>query len=239
MKVTFLLLATALNTILAQQNKAECLAMRYTDEQLEAVGDEGCAQAAAQLEAVWLPSCGDSPFLLVDTCDDYIDAMVQMCAVLCPVDKCEACGRNPDPPPAPAPPPPPPAPSSPPVPSGMTECTDDGATLKTYMSPKPDCSGDPSFEDSVKFDECRESGSGGSFKLASCGDGVAEFEVFTSNDCTGAVDYSSQQAAGVCCDTTAGFCEDGRSFQWGTGNPKANRVSKHGSNRGSAAQPTR
>ena len=49
---TFLLLATALNTILAQQNKAECLAMRYTDEQLEAMGDEGCAQAAAQLEAV-------------------------------------------------------------------------------------------------------------------------------------------------------------------------------------------
>ena len=47
---TFLLLATALNTILAQQNKAECVAMRYTDEQLEAVGDEGCAQAAAQLE---------------------------------------------------------------------------------------------------------------------------------------------------------------------------------------------
>ena len=91
---TFLLLATALNTILAQQNKAECVAMRYTDEQLEAVGDEGCAQAAAQLEAVWLPSCGDSPFLLVDTCDDYIDAMVQMCAVLCPVDKCESASMG-------------------------------------------------------------------------------------------------------------------------------------------------
>ena len=61
---TFLLLATALNTILAQENKAECLAMytQYTVEQLEAMymGDEGCASVVAQLKAGFPPSCGDS-----------------------------------------------------------------------------------------------------------------------------------------------------------------------------------